>query len=56
MAATAEGVETEQQLAYLRTNGCEEVQGYSFSPPIPADGIAGFLSERAPELQPETAA
>jgi diguanylate cyclase (GGDEF)-like protein len=56
MAATAEGVETEQQLAYLRTNGCEEVQGYYFSPPIPADGIAGFLSERAPELQPETAA
>jgi diguanylate cyclase (GGDEF)-like protein len=56
MAATAEGVETEQQLAYLRTNGCEEVQGYYFSPPIPADGIAGFLSARAPELQPETAA
>jgi EAL domain-containing protein (putative c-di-GMP-specific phosphodiesterase class I) len=56
MAATAEGVETERQLAYLRTNGCEEVQGYYFSPPIPADGIAGFLSARAPELQPETAA
>lgn len=32
----AEGVETEQQLAFLRENGCSEWQGYLFSRPIPA--------------------
>jgi diguanylate cyclase (GGDEF)-like protein len=32
----AEGVETEQQLELLRKQGCNKVQGYLFSPPIPA--------------------
>jgi diguanylate cyclase (GGDEF)-like protein/PAS domain S-box-containing protein len=34
----AEGVETLAQLDYLRRNGCDEIQGYYFSPPVaPAD-------------------
>ncbi len=37
IAVTAEGVETEQQLLYLRTQGCTEAQGFLFSRPLPAD-------------------
>jgi diguanylate cyclase (GGDEF)-like protein/PAS domain S-box-containing protein len=33
----AEGVETEEQLTFLRTHGCEAVQGYLFSRPVPAE-------------------
>ena len=39
----AEGVETESQMRYLRTHLCDEIQGYLFSPPLPAADIAGFL-------------
>lgn len=37
LKTVAEGVETECQLAFLRDHGCDEYQGYLFSPPIPAD-------------------
>jgi len=39
----AEGVETEAQLAFLRSRRCDEIQGYYFSPPRPAEEIAGLL-------------
>ncbi|GJE57234.1 MULTISPECIES: putative bifunctional diguanylate cyclase/phosphodiesterase [Methylobacterium] len=45
MTMTAEGVETEAQLARLREEGCDEVQGYLFSPPVPVSQIAGLLEK-----------
>ena len=45
IATTAEGVETNEQLALLRTEGCTEVQGYLFSPPRPAAEVENMLSE-----------
>jgi EAL domain-containing protein (putative c-di-GMP-specific phosphodiesterase class I) len=39
METTAEGVETHDQLVYLKRRGCTEVQGFHFSPAIPAHQI-----------------
>jgi len=44
MVVTAEGVETQAQLDRLRAEGCDEVQGYLFSPPRPASEIAQMLA------------
>jgi EAL domain-containing protein (putative c-di-GMP-specific phosphodiesterase class I) len=44
MKIVAEGVETAQQLAFLRENGCEEIQGYYFSKPLSAEEMAAFLA------------
>lgn len=37
MKVVTEGVETESQLRFLRANGCDMIQGYYYSRPIPAD-------------------
>ena len=44
----AEGVETEQQRAFLRANECDEMQGYLFSRPVPPQRIAELLAGTAP--------
>ena len=41
----AEGVETEEQLGFLRSRQCDEMQGYLFSPAVPADTMTKFLQE-----------
>lgn len=41
----AEGVETEQQLAFLCAHGCDEVQGYYFSKPVPSAEFERLLAE-----------
>ena len=43
----AEGVENRTQLKYLKARGCEEVQGYIFSPPVPAGDLAILLKENS---------
>ena len=52
-----EGVETEEQLDWLRNEGCTEVQGHFFSPPRPASGVAeviGSVAGRATRKEPAT--
>lgn len=48
MEVVAEGVETEAQLTYLRSIGCEKVQGYYISKPLPGDKAAEFIREFRP--------
>lgn len=43
----AEGVETEEQLTFLKSNGCDIVQGDFLSPALPVDKITALLHERA---------
>lgn len=41
----AEGVETKAQLDFLHRHGCDEMQGYLFSRPLPADDFARLLRD-----------
>ena len=43
IAVLAEGVETEEQLSRLRSEGCDEVQGYLFGRPMPAAKFIEFM-------------
>src|SRR3984957_2428985 len=54
MTATAEGVETLEQLDRIRSEGCTEMQGFLFSKPLPASEIERlFLSGRQARKAPD---
>jgi diguanylate cyclase (GGDEF)-like protein len=51
MTTTAEGVETEEQLALVRQHGATEVQGFLFSPPLSAAALTHLLQSEANKNQ-----
>ena len=53
LRVVAEGVETESQLSFLRIMQCDEVQGYLYSPPVPAEEATAML--RAGLVRPDVA-
>jgi EAL domain-containing protein (putative c-di-GMP-specific phosphodiesterase class I) len=48
MRVVAEGVENHAQLDFLRNLGCDEVQGYLLSTPLPYDQLVKWLADRTP--------
>ena len=46
LQVVAEGVELDSQLAFLRAQGCDEVQGYLISKPVPAEVLSRLLEQR----------
>jgi diguanylate cyclase (GGDEF)-like protein len=53
---TAEGVETKEQFEYLKIKGCDEIQGYYFSKPLPSSAITELLYKNHESLQQKTIA
>ena len=53
LRVVAEGVETEGQINFLRFHGCDEIQGFYFAKPLPADECARLLTadKRLPQTQ-----
>lgn len=51
LSIIAEGVETQEQLAFLKQQGCEEGQGFYFSKALPADSFARLLRAQASQQQ-----
>lgn len=58
MSVTAEGVETEEQLEFLKSIGCEYIQGFYFAKPMPVEeyeirafGSRAAVTEKVPEVE-----
>ncbi len=50
LTVVAQGVETEEQAEFLRLRACDELQGFYFKKPLPADEIAELLRDQAEEI------
>lgn len=46
LSVVAEGVETVEQLEFMRANGCDRIQGFLFSRPLPADELIQLIGSR----------
>jgi EAL domain-containing protein (putative c-di-GMP-specific phosphodiesterase class I) len=44
IAVIAEGVESELQVEFLKERGCDAVQGFLYTEPLPADNVPPFLT------------
>ncbi len=51
LKAIAEAVETDRERSFLASLGCDEIQGYIVSRPLPADAILDFLTDAALQHQ-----
>jgi len=50
LEAVAEGVETAEQANFLKDNGCDEIQGYYYSPPVWPEQLPHFLLSEFQDL------
>jgi EAL domain-containing protein (putative c-di-GMP-specific phosphodiesterase class I) len=51
MGVVAEGVETDEQLMFLRAKGCDEMQGYLLSKPLPGDKFEQWLTSMPSSME-----
>ncbi|MCD7763227.1 MAG: EAL domain-containing protein [Lachnospiraceae bacterium] len=56
LTTVAEGVETREQLGFLRTCGCDLIQGFLFAKPMPEEDFARVLSRQATPLEAQESA
>jgi diguanylate cyclase (GGDEF)-like protein len=50
LTVVAQGVETKEQAEHLRLHACDELQGFYFKRPLPADEFTQLLRDQAPEI------
>ncbi|MBN0985921.1 putative bifunctional diguanylate cyclase/phosphodiesterase [Amphritea pacifica] len=51
LKVVAEGVETREQLAFVRQHNCDQVQGFLFSPPVPLEQLTCLMEQQASLVQ-----
>ena len=47
----AEGIETQEQLSFLKAHGCEKIQGYVFSPPLSKSAFHTYINKKNNQKQ-----
>jgi EAL domain-containing protein (putative c-di-GMP-specific phosphodiesterase class I) len=50
LTVVAQGVETKEQAEFLRTHACDELQGFYFKRPLPADQFTQLLLAQATDV------
>jgi EAL domain-containing protein (putative c-di-GMP-specific phosphodiesterase class I) len=55
MKVIAEGVEGDEQLAFLRDQNCDEIQGFIFSQPVGPEAFAAMIRDKGPQEAPRAA-